>query len=996
MPVKRWAFSSIRCRCDCGSASRRWAKASGPLTQLLAALLRHEHAPLALAQRCSGVAAPAPLFSALLNYRHVAAASAVPEAATEGIEVLGGEERTNYPFSLSVEDFGIGFGLTAQIAAAVDASRVCALMHAALAHIVDALERDPAMPVCRVNVLPEAERRQLLLEWNATETAFPSDRSIQDLFFEQAEKTPDALAVLDDGVGTTYAQLDARAGALARRLRGIGVGPSSRVAVLLERSTALVVAELAVLECGAAYVPLDRRAPAERLHFILEDCGVRVLLSARTESFAPSAGIERVNVDDAGGSEPEARGVAPATAASGSDAAAYIMYTSGSTGRPKGVEVSHRSVARSVVDNGYAAFEAGDRIAFAGNPAFDVTTLEVWAPLLHGGCIVVIDEATLFDPARFVARIRDWSIDVLFVPAGLFAQYVDELASVFCNLRYVVVGGDVFDPAVAARALRYGGPRHLLNGYGPTEATSLALVHEITSVPSGAIAVPIGRPIGNTRAYVVDAHLQPVPIGACGELYIGGAGVARGYVNRPELTAQRFVPSPFVDGDRLYKTGDLARWLPGGTLEFAGRNDFQVKIRGFRIELGEIEAQLAEHPQVRDAVVVALDDTAAGKRLVAYYTPAGDAEAAVESLRAHLLAALPEYMVPAAYVRLDALPLDPNGKLDRRALPAPADGGYAARAYEAPEGEAESAIAALWCELLDLERVGRHDNFFELGGHSLLAVRAIERMHRLGLHTDVRTLFTTPTPAQLALAAGSESGVVAVAPNGIAAGCTAITPEMLPLVRLNEAEIALDRCDGAWWRGQRRGYLSARSAPGRHSVPPFAGARWRSVRAARHVSLRRPRAARSVRRGIAVRDRSSRHPAHVVQASGRAFGTGPSGVAASPLLVEEGVDAGTNGSTCGRPRCCAPSLRGSRWTSLGDGVVDASFGQRSRQLGDALQRELYAQGLASDKKARLPARCRSGKYVAQARLGVSREDGERFFREPARRRRRNDRTIRRD
>ncbi|XEN34662.1 hypothetical protein M728_005323 (plasmid) [Ensifer sp. WSM1721] len=382
--------------------------------------------------------------------------------------------------------------------------------------------------------------------------------------------------------------------------------------------------------------------------------------------------------------------------------------------------------------------------------------------------------------------------------AGLFSQSADDLGPVLASLRLLLVGGDAVDVTAVARVLSQNRPQHLLHCYGPTETTTFATVCEITAIDATSRRrLPIGRPIANTRVYLLDGHGGPVPFGAVGELHIGGAGVARGYLNRPELTAERFLADPFggEPDARMYKTGDLARYLPDGNLEFLGRNDEQVKIRGFRIEPGEIAARLCEHAWVRKAVVVAHEDRAGDKRLVAYVVcgpEAGpdedDGGGLAGALRAHLGARLPDYMVPSAFVRLEALPLTPNGKLDRKALPSPADDAYARRAYEAPQGAVETALAGIWQELLGVERVGRHDHFFELGGHSLLAVQLMERLRRLSLGVEVRTLFARPVLCDLAASLGSHHEV-AVPANLIGEQTAAITPQMLPLIDLTQQEI---------------------------------------------------------------------------------------------------------------------------------------------------------------------------------------------------------------
>ena len=609
---------------------------------------------------------------------------------------------------------------------------------------------DDAQAAARLPLLSEAERHQLLVEWNATGADYPRDKCVHELFEAQAARTPDAVAIVHEDAQLTYAELNAKANRLAHHLRGLGVKPDALVAIGLERSIELVLAELAILKCGAAYVPLDQNAPIKRQAFMIEDCEAQIVLTAKGQ-VVPEIGVKRVDIDEL---TPTGQASHDPAVPVDSEATAYVMYTSGSTGQPKGVMIPHRAVGRLVLNNGYANFQASDRVAFAANPAFDASTMEVWAPLLNGGCIVVIDKAILIDPELFKHRLEHDAINVLWLTVALFNQYADILAEAFSRLRYLIVGGDVLDPRVIARVLQRSSPQHLINGYGPTETTTFAITYEVSEIPARPKSIPIGRPISNTRIYILDGHGEPVPIGVAGEIYIGGAGVARGYLNRPELTAERFVADPFAEEPdaRMYKTGDLGRYLPDGTIEFLGRNDFQVKIRGFRIELGEIEARLAQHPAVREAVVLAREDGPGDKRLVAYYTVATEAEAAgAEALRRHLSAALPEYMVPAAYVRLEALPLTANGKLDRKALPAPDGAAYAARGYEAPAGEIEMRLARIWAEVLGLERVGRHDNFFELGGHSLMAVMVISRLRRaLGVEVALAELFARPVLAEFA------------------------------------------------------------------------------------------------------------------------------------------------------------------------------------------------------------------------------------------------------
>nr|UXB95125.1 non ribosomal peptide synthetase [Pseudomonas syringae] len=753
----------------------------------LTALLSHEHAPLVLAQRCSGVAAPAPLFSALLNYRHMAQPSitAQHKAAWQGIETFNAKDNTNYPLTLNVDDAGDGFRLSVLVTAEIGAQRLCDYMQTAIEQLVQALEQTPAAPLNSLSILPAAERRQVLVGFNATATDSPRQMTVHALFEAQAERTPEAAAVAHDARTLSYRELNLQANRLAAKLLELGVQPGDSVALLLPRSIDLVISQIAVLKCAAIYVPLDINAPQERQTFMVQDSQAVLVLTCSTETL--DASLRRLDLDTRPASTVQADNPnLPACA----DSVAYIMYTSGSTGTPKGVLVPHRAISRLVIDNGYADFNGQDRVAFASNPAFDASTLDVWAPLLNGGCVIVVEQSVLLSQEAFRTLLLAQSVSVLWLTAGLFHQYADGLMQVFAGLRYLIVGGDVLDPAVIARVLAQGAPQHLLNGYGPTEATTFSTTYEITAAEHGGI--PIGRPIANSQVYVLDALRQPVAVGVPGELYIGGQGVAKGYLNRDELSATQFVADPFSEHDDalMYRTGDLGRWRADGNLEYLGRNDDQVKIRGFRIELSEIEAVLATHPAVHEVVLLARQD-AGEKRLVAYFTlrePQQTLE--IETLRSHLQARLPDYMVPAAYVRLDALPLTANGKLDRKVLPAPDAQASVSRGYEAPQGEVENLLATIWAEVLKVEQVGRHDHFFELGGHSLLAVSLIERMRQAGLSADVRVLFGQPTLAALAAAVGGGSEIT-VPENAIPDDCTRITPQLLPLADLDQ--VAIDR-----------------------------------------------------------------------------------------------------------------------------------------------------------------------------------------------------------
>ncbi|CAJ9204109.1 non-ribosomal peptide synthetase [Burkholderia pseudomallei] len=758
----------------------------------LAELMRHEHAPLVLAQRCSGVPAQTPLFTSLLNYRYSKPKVAAAHIA-DGVELLDGHERTNYPVSVDIDDHGDDFKMRAQAAASVDPARVCDFLEVALTRLVDALERDPHGALRQLDILPEVEREEVVRRWNAGEKARPSRLCLHELFERQAARAPDAIAVIQDEHALTYAELNRCANRLAHYLRARGVREDDRVALYARRGPELLIGMLATLKAGGAYVPLDPGYPAERLtHMLLDSAPVVVLrdaaasddvlvrLNAGTPILDLHADDERWsaqpsgNLKLCGSHEPDV----------GARRLAYVIYTSGSTGAPKGVMVEHASVVNQIgALTEYLELDASDRVLQFSNIAFDASVEEIFATLSCGATLVLRTDRWLADAETFWALCGAQRISIVDLPAQFFGQLaLSGRRAVPTGVRCVVIGGE----AVGASALdawfaEEGRRPRLFNTYGPTETTVSVTVHEVRGRHDDANV--IGRPIANTRVYVLDAWLRPAPIGVAGELYIGGVQVARGYLNRPELTRERFIDDPFVAGGRLYRTGDLARWRTDGRLEYLGRNDFQVKIRGFRIELGEIEAQLAKVTGVREVVVLARDSaaemrdnatehatpnalspsletstataaatatataTATEKRLVAYYT--GDAD--VAALRAQAAQHLPSYMVPSAYVRLDAWPLTPNGKLDRRALPAPADDAYARAEYEAPQGAREEALAAIWRDLLHVERVSRHDNFFELGGHSLLAVQLVSRLRQaLSVEVALGTVFDAPVLSALA------------------------------------------------------------------------------------------------------------------------------------------------------------------------------------------------------------------------------------------------------
>ncbi|NIF64930.1 amino acid adenylation domain-containing protein, partial [Burkholderia sp. Cy-647] len=706
-------------------------------------VIRHRHYPYFQLQLENDRQA---LYEVAFNYVNFHVYESLEQAA--GFEARGGQgfEATNFAMAVSFADTVDGLTIDMKLdpsrLSARQGERILAYYMAALTAIAGDAQADHS----RCDLLPDAERRRLLEEWNRTETPCPFDTPVHLLFEAQAASTPHATAIVDGARSLDYATLDSLATRLARRLASEGVEPGERVAILLDRSIELIVAQLAILKCGALYVPLDRNAPVERQAFMLADCAAHLVLTLGGLALPEGTQAGRIDIDAVLAQPDDEARPLPSHPHPGGDLPAYIMYTSGSTGQPKGVVVPHRGIARLVLNNGYADFIHSDRIAFTSNPAFDASTMEVWAALLHGACLVVVPHDELLAAPRLAELLRAERVNVLHLVAGLLSSYADALAPVFPTLRYLLTGGDAADVRAVQRIMRNSPPQHLIHCYGPTESTTFATTYTLRADAEPMERLPIGRPISNTRVYLLDAHGQLAPTGVPGELHVGGQGVALGYLNREALTAERFVRDPFSASPaaRLYRTGDLARHLPDGNIEYLGRNDMQVKIRGFRVEPGEIEAKLGEYG-LRDAIVIAREDVPGEKRLVVYHT---DVACDVEAVRVHLRRSLPEYMVPAAYVALPQLPLTANGKLDRRALPAPDATAFARRDYEAPVGEAETAVAAVWAELLGVERVGRHDDFFELGGHSLLAVRVTGRLrHRFGDAASLKALFAAPSLA---------------------------------------------------------------------------------------------------------------------------------------------------------------------------------------------------------------------------------------------------------
>lgn len=708
---------------------------------------RYEYSPLVQIQGWSEVPRGVPMFENLFVFENYPLTELLREEQWSlEVQEVRDVEKTNYPLTL-VANPGpqLSLRLCYEYPRFDDATVTRMLTH--FRAILENIVAHPMQHLSQVQLLPDSERRQIIYDWNDSRAEFPDGQCAHKLFEQQVARTPDAIAVDAEGIQLTYNELDRRANQLARYLRKLGVGPERLVGICVERSPEMIVGMLAVLKAGGGYLPLDPSYPMERLQFIVDDADVEVLLAQKSQAEQlPENRARLVYLDQELpliAQESDQSIDAGATA----DSLAYVIYTSGSTGKPKGVMLSHRGVANLASGMGRTLdVRSGRRVLQFAALGFDATVEEVFKTLLNGATLCLAERYSLMPGPPLVDLLTKQAITTITIPPSVLAALPD---ATLPALQTILVAGEACAADVVARWAR---GRNFFNAYGPSEATVCAT---ITLCEAEREAPPIGRPLDNVQVYLLDKFLRPVPVGVRGELYIGGIGVGRNYLHRPTLTAEKFIPNPFdvEPGARLYRTGDLARHRPDGQIEYQGRTDNQVKVRGYRIEPGEVEAALEQHPEVSEAAVVVREGADKEKQLIAYIVPrALHATPAPDELRKFLASRLPQFIIPSAFVSLDALPLTPIGKLDRNALPVPETLRPKLEiAYAQPRTEVEREVAAVWQTILGVERVGADDNFFDLGAHSLMMVRAHARLiQTYGKDLPLVSLFRYPTVRSLA------------------------------------------------------------------------------------------------------------------------------------------------------------------------------------------------------------------------------------------------------
>jgi amino acid adenylation domain-containing protein/non-ribosomal peptide synthase protein (TIGR01720 family) len=703
------------------------------LSQEQSAFLSHQYLGLLEIQRIIGLNE---LFDTLVVFENFPMNRVTEKETFGGVRLteIDTNDSTHYPLSLLLSP---GPGLTMGFEYQPDcfSGNFVEALSRRFVRVLEAYTDDPNQVVSCIDLLSEQERRQILVEFNQTRTEFPRGKTMTELFAEQVRRRGEEPAVTCGKERLSYAELDRRSNQLGHYLAHLGVGPEKLVGISMERSVEVVLAMLAILKVGGAYVPIDPAYPPDRLKFMVEDSGIAVLLTKgglaqqMPEIKIPMVALDRDWDDVAQQSDQSFQSRAFP------ENLAYVIYTSGSTGLPKAIAVSHRSLIRLLRETNFIQFQGDEVVAQTVNLSFDPTTFEIWGAMLNGCSLVIIANEDLLDVDRFAAEIKDKGIKVMFLATSLFNEMGRQNPAMFNSVKCLLFGGEAVHPGTAAAVLEAGGPERLVNAYGPAECSTFTACYLVEEVARDAASVPIGKPVSNTQVYVLDRDMNLEPVGAMGHLYIGGEGLARGYWRRPELTAERYVPNPYgKPGERMYCSGDLARWMEDGNLEFFGRADSQIKIRGFRVELGEIEVALLQHDGVRNCAVL-MKTGASGKRLVAYLS----GEASAEELKTYLKTKLPEYMVPGVYVMLPELPLSTNGKVDRRALPEVEDG--AAETMTA----VEELLIDIWTEVLGATQIGVRDNFYDLGGESLLALRIISRINNyFSTQLSVRTLLEHP------------------------------------------------------------------------------------------------------------------------------------------------------------------------------------------------------------------------------------------------------------
>ncbi|CAL2107141.1 hypothetical protein T190115A13A_320001 [Tenacibaculum sp. 190524A02b] len=747
----------------------------------LEGLLPYEQTRLSDIHNWSDISNETPLFSALLNYRHSSISSNIEGDNEEndlGITVIDSEERTNYPFTLNVDDYGDIFGLTAQVDTSVGADRMLAFMQKILNQLLEGLKSEKELLVNTLTILPEEEKKQLVEVFNATTVKYPFDKTVLDLFAKQVKNTPEAIAVVYKGSQLTYQELDKRSNQLAHYLRNQDVQIDTLVGICLERSLEMIVGILGILKSGGAYVPIDPTYPKDRIDYMIKDTEISLVLSSADsrETIIEQEEITIISLDTEWHTIAAYSDEALSDIIS-SDNLAYIIYTSGSTGKPKGVMIEHGNMFNLISwarSNFKDSLEVGMLASTSIN--FDLSIFEIFTSLISGSKLHLVD--------NLLSLVEDSEVSVSLmntVPSVLLGLL--ESGKIPDTVQTINLAGEPLSTNLVNRIYKESSVSQVFDLYGPSEATTYStyskrLVNGIQT---------IGKPIDNTEIYILNDALELLPIGVIGELCVGGRGVARGYLNREELTQEKFVANPFKDEGKVYKTGDLGRWLPNGTIEYMGRKDNQVKIRGYRIELGEIENTLSQIEGIHNNCVLAKADVNGNNRLVGYVV--ADNGFDKEDIQIQLKKSLPNYMVPLIWIEMEEMPLMSNGKLDKKALPNPDGIMLTKNEYIAPRNETEEKVVAIWQELLGIEKIGIHDNFFELGGHSLLVVQLITRLQKIGFHIAVKEIFSNATVAIISEKLSSSTSVYQVPANGITIDTDRITPSMTPLLNFEQEDI---------------------------------------------------------------------------------------------------------------------------------------------------------------------------------------------------------------